>query len=703
MKHKYLLCIVFFLCFLFSAFGQEDLNPDPSAAQASNDSDDLEASSVDASQNIMLARSSDDYLVTPGDVYTLVYSVSGNSVSYTIAVDSTYRIRVSNMGIVNGDGKTFVQLKREVENIVTNNIPLSGVQLVLTQPAVFRVFVKGEVLSAREVSAWSLSRLSSLTGGNLTPRASIRDITIKSSNGRIRVYDLFKARRMGDLSQNPYLRPGDEITFNRISRVVTINGSVERPGRYQILEGENLKNLIEVYANNFTPLADKTRVRLTRYIDSTEISGDIILLSEQNITGNYPLQHLDVITVPAITARRPAVPMNRVERTITISGAVRRPGTYELMPDENLKELIEVYGDGITPLADMSRVSLRRFVEVSEVSGEITLLSEQDIAGNYPLRHLDSITIPDITDLRPAIRVNRMERRITIAGAVRRPGTYDLMPHENLKELIEVYGDGFTPLADPTRMEMVRMLNSDEVSGTRIFLTETDVTANFTLENFDSVIVPSIVQLRPVMFVEGAVTDISRMLDNMEAEIGGVAQDLTESRRLVVQFVVGETYASLVQRNVRWFTAVSDPQNAYIVRDGARIPINLNLALYDVSYRDQTLIRENDVLIIPFRQQFISVAGAVIRPGRYPYIPDRDWEYYIGLAGGFIAERNSKESVVITDIYGKRLKKTDAITPETTITARNNHPLYFVNLVGPVITTALSIVSTIISVIILSR
>jgi protein involved in polysaccharide export with SLBB domain len=110
------------------------------------------------------------------------------------------------------------------------------------------------------------------------------------------------------------------------------------------------------------------------------------------------------------------------------------------------------------------------------------------------------------------------------------------------------------------------------------------------------------------------------------------------------------------------------------------------------------LIEENDTLVIPFRQYFVSVAGAVKAPGRYPYIPDREWDYYIGLAGGFLPGQNSFDAVTIRDVSGKRMKKTDIITPETIITAKNNHFLYYFGQFGPVVTTVLSIVSTFITV-----
>lgn len=601
MKNKLVFFIIIFLAFGYSLIAQEDLGD---AHQASNTNADLEADTVDASRNIMLARSSTEYMVTPGDVYTLAYAVGASSISYTITVDTSYRIRVSNLGIVNGAGKTFPELRREVENIVVNNYPLSGVQLVLTQPAVFMVRVNGEVRTAGERSAWALTRLSSLTGSGLTGYASIRDISIKSSNGQTRVYDLYKAQRFGDTSQNPYLRPGDVITFNRIKRVVTVSGEVERPGRYQLLDGENIKELVNYYGNGFTPVADKERARLTRYIGSAEISGDIIRLSEQELTGNYVLHDRDIISIPSVTAIRPAVPVNRMERTISISGAVRRPGTYELRPDENLKELIDVYADGLTPLADSSRI------------------------------------------------------------------------------------------------ELVRMLNSDDVSGNTIFLAESDVADDYALEHFDVINIPSVYQLRPVLFVEGAVRATREALADL-AEAG--TEELAGSTRLVVRFAAGETYASLVRRNARWFTAVSDTENAYVLRNDERIPVNLNLALYDAAYRGTVLVENEDVLVIPFRQYFVTVAGAVYRPGRYPYIPDRDWEYYIGLAGGFIPERNYAEAIIVTDLSGKRLKKTDAISPEATITARSNHGLYYFNQAAPIITTAIGIISTILTVIAITR
>jgi protein involved in polysaccharide export with SLBB domain len=460
-----------------------------------NDTGDTAENSDNRAAELMLqlAMSSPDYRVTAGDIYTLVYAAGTTPVTYVITVDSTYKIRVSNLGMVDAAGKTYTQLKTQVEAVVTNNYPLSGAQLILTKPAAFKVYIKGEVKTASEMNAWGLSRLSELLNDNLTNYSSGRDISIQSANGQVKVYDVYRAGRLGDLTQDPYLRPGDVITVNRAARTVIIEGAVERPGVYQLKDGEHLK------------------------------------------------------------------------------------------------------------------------------------------------------------------------------------------------ELIEFYGSGFTVSADKTRLEIIRIVNSAALAGNKMFLSWAEAEGYYELMDRDEIIVPEVTDLRPVVFVEGA--------------IGGTTIAApTASTREVVPFNLGENYASLVRRNKSWFSAVSDTQNAYIIRKDVHIPINLNPILFDASYRDEIMVEENDTLIIPFRQYFVTVAGAVVVPGRYPYIPDRQWDYYIALAGGFKPGENSREYIVITDITGKRMKKTDAITPETVITAKTNSGLYYFNQFAPVITTTLSIITTFLSI-----
>lgn len=455
-----------------------------------------ELAALQNTADVQAAMSNPDYMVTAGDVYSLAYAAGSTSVKYPILVDSTYKIRVSNLAVVDASGKTFLELKKQVEDIVTKNYPLSGVQFALTTPSSFKVIVKGEVLQTEEKKAWALTRLSDVLVNCYTNYSSMRNITVTSSNGKIKTYDLFKALRDGDLKENPYVRPGDIISVKKAERIINISGAVQRKGKFQLVAGENIKEVLEYYAGGVEVFANLSRIEITRYADSSYREGKKIYLD------------------------------------------------YE---------------------ADKQ----------------------------------------------------------------------------------------------------------------------------FALLDGDEILVPSYKELKPVIFFEGAIGTEE-----------GVELDASTKRR--IQFETGTTYNFLIRRYAGYFTAVSDIENAYIIRNDQTIPIDISKILYDSSYDSGLLVEPYDTIRIPFKQYFVSVAGSVVSPGRYPYIPDRTWDYYIGLAGGFIKTQNKNDTVTIVDINGKELSKSDIITPETTITAATNSGLYYFNIWSPVVTTILSIISTTLSILAVS-
>lgn len=465
---------------------------------------DTDQNLLNVVSNTELANSSKDYLVTPGDVYTLSYAIGNTPVSYPIVVDNTYRIKVSNLASINATGKTFVELKKQVEEIVNRNYPLGGGQLVITKTSVFKVTIKGEVAQTVIKHASALDRLSNVYYDGLTSFSSDRKVTVISSSGVRRNYDLFKARRGGDLSQDPYLRPDDTVIVNRAERKVTIYGAVERTGTYELLEGENLKDLVEVYGAGLLVRADTSRIEISRILDADKSSGRRIYLDNAAIEGNYPLLNYDIVSI----------------------------ASYD----------------------DLSKVM---FLE----------------------------------------------------GAVR----------TQLQSEVETAGSG------------------------------------------------------------------------MQADISG---------KLVIHINDNTRYAFLVRAYSGYYLPTADLKNAYITRGDDVISIDMEKILYDPSYYSDFTVEEYDTLNIPFKQYFVTVAGAVNLPARYPYIPDRGWEYYIGLAGGFNTDKNTMAKIKIVDMNGKKHKKKEAILPEYTITASSNSFTYYFSKYAPVVTTLLTAASTIATLVI---
>lgn len=213
------------------------------------------------------AIASPDYIVTPGDIYSL--AMQGTTISVTI--DSSYRLRVGSLGVINVKGLTFQELKNKVENLVISNYPTANVQFVITNPASFKVVITGEVTAAGEVTTWSLRRLSDVIKGRLTPYASTRQIIVESDKGVQKKYDIFQATRFGDMSQDPYLRPGDKIIVPKYERKVKLLGAVKRPGVYELLPDEQIQDLINVLGDGYTEDANKDDILLKRFVGGKEV------------------------------------------------------------------------------------------------------------------------------------------------------------------------------------------------------------------------------------------------------------------------------------------------------------------------------------------------------------------------------------------------------------------------------------------------
>jgi len=131
--------------------------------------------------------------------------------------------------------------------------------------------------------------------------------------------------------------------------------------------------------------------------------------------------------------------------------------------------------------------------------------------------------------------------------------------------------------------------------------------------------------------------------------------------------------------------------------DGRTTPIDLELLLFRQPDAKDVTLQAFDRIMVPFRQFFVIVSGAVMTPGRYPYIPDRTFEYYIDLAGGFDPERHTGDTVFITDINNNRLSTNDRIGPETKIVAPNNNPLYAFGRISGILGTIISITTLVIT------
>jgi hypothetical protein len=180
-------------------------------------------------------------------------------------------------------------------------------------------------------------------------------------------------------------------------------------------------------------------------------------------------------------------------------------------------------------------------------------------------------------------------------------------------------------------------------------------------------------------------------------------QDPQAATKVVYTFYPGEKLSQAVQVLRAKFSAVSDLGAAYLLRDGANVPIDLSAFIYNKDYKNDVDLRANDTIIVPFRQFFVSVAGAVKAPGRFPYIPDRNWEYYVNLAGGVDEERSSGTVIKILDMYGKGQEKDRIIHPEDSISIKADSFVYGFSRIAGIVSAIISTASLVISLIMAFR
>lgn len=122
-------------------------------------------------------------------------------------------------------------------------------------------------------------------------------------------------------------------------------------------------------------------------------------------------------------------------RTVAIRGAVKASGTYPMVKDYTIGDLLIAAG-GLDESADLRAVELRRIVESTELFDiDYRKLDFTDplVRQNYKLKPRDTLTIQNIANWSPSDSV-------TISGSVKYPGTYLIAKGERLSSLIDRAG-----------------------------------------------------------------------------------------------------------------------------------------------------------------------------------------------------------------------------------------------------------------------
>jgi polysaccharide biosynthesis/export protein len=320
---------------------------------------------------------------------------------------------------------------------------------------------------------------------------------------------------------------------------------------------------------------------------------------------------------------------------VHVANNVKQPGIFAARALDRVSTVLARAG-GIT--------GSKRLITVRNRSGkEVTvdlLLYELtgDKTQNPYLLDGDVITVPFAS------------MTVSIVGAVKRPGSYELVRSKDLDELLQIAG-GFT--SSVARSLPIRITKQNEKQQEVTSNVAVSDKPNHPLNDGEAVFVPTIDELQRSVLLIGAV-------------VGADAVDAaTTSRRL--PFIEGDTVRSLIER-AGGISAPGDLSRAYIARpkepgSPELIPIDLEALLVKRDFREDRKIQMNDTIVVPPMRYSVLVEGAVGRAGLYTFNPQFGIRQYLALAGGRSRTARDLDEVELIGADGKTRSFSSEIRP----------------------------------------
>lgn len=182
-------------------------------------------------------------------------------------------------------------------------------------------------------------------------------------------------------------------------------------------------------------------------------------------------------------------------RTITVNvvGEVEKYGSYTL-PAINTAFNALLAGGGPTAIGSVRQIKVIRSGQKEKTLDVYDFLFNPTLKEDYFLQENDFIYVPVA------------QKVIAVAGAVKRPYRYELLPQENLLKLIE-YAGGVTADAFTKNIQIKRFIDDREVIINVDLLSLISSKNDFELRTGDFITIPSIItKAENVVHIEGAVS-----------------------------------------------------------------------------------------------------------------------------------------------------------------------------------------------------
>jgi len=539
----------------------------------------------------------DRYLLGIGD--ELAITVWGRTdYSTSVRIDGEGYINLSNpergahIPRIYVKGMYFADAKKAVKSRLSNhmNIRNSQIAIELNYSRALTINITGEVFhpGSYTMPAVNTAFNALVASGGPSQIGSVRRIKVVSSEREMRVLDVYEFMNNPKVSDEFFLNNNDYIYVPLAGRVVEVSGAVERPFFYELLKGEDLIELIR-HAGGLRPDAYKRNIQIIRYENDEEKIIDVNLSQVYSQNENFQLKDGDHITINPIE--------QAFANYVTIKGAVKIPGTYELEPYSRVYDLLQK--SGIIRSAIMERIYIKRLQEDLSIKyipvNVFEVLDDPNSPYNIPLRPFDDIEVKYKADFIDKFNVK-------VYGSVRKPGSFEHSDSLSLADVIYM-ANGIKREANNSTVEVSRLKLDDEGNRTYVVFKKMPIgdslrikgADEFLLEPFDQIFIrkskdfesPQNVRVSGEILWPGLYTMANkneRVLDLLERAGGITEAAFKEGARLLRQ---GEGLVLL------------DLEQLY--EEGEKSKYNY-------------VLKPGDKVIVPTMKDLVSIAGRINHP-----------------------------------------------------------------------------------------
>ena len=456
----------------------------------------------------------------------------------------------------------------------------------------------------------------------------------------------------GNPKEDIYLQGLDRVQVYGMTEMVPkkfifISGHVKNPGSYPLQEKMTLYDLI-FKAGGFideefkktTYLKRAELIRINKNSNGKEIIpfnlGEVL---EKQGMANTVLQIDDLVRIYSVKD------IEGDTRYVSISGHVKRPGKYELFEKNmSMHDLIFRAGGFDDPLFKsqtfLERAELIRF-DKDQINKLILPFNLNEILDNPNQESNLQLQSGDVIRIYP-INYFNIIRPVSIDGAVRAPGTFELKSGMTVKDLILEAG-GVSENVYRYKLEVARVdpLRGDEEIYTEII--ELNMDNDYSISGQDTIEMKTSNNsnkdeflLMPYDFVSIRPDPYFQLQEKIVIS-GEVYYPGSYAIR-----GPGETLADIINR------AGGLKKNSFAIgssftRNGQSVQLDLNNILKRKRSKANINIQDGDIIFIASKPSIIEIIGEVNSPGFYKFVSSQRISDAIRQAGGLNPEANKKD------------------------------------------------------------